>query len=71
MHLLRFLFNKDPRVYGKIFMEVSSVLGQNNPSVVSIIELDKYLSENLLNRQLDPLKWWYDRKQRIDQVFMV
>jgi len=42
--------------------QVSSVLGQNNPSVASIIELDKYLSENLLNRQQDPLKWWSDRK---------
>lgn len=42
--------------------QVSSVLGQNNPSVACIVELDKYLSENLLNRQQDPLKWWSERK---------
>lgn len=24
--------------------------------------MDKYLSENLLNHQLDSLKWWSDRK---------
>ncbi|XP_016661483.1 zinc finger BED domain-containing protein 1-like [Acyrthosiphon pisum] len=42
--------------------QVSSVLGQNNPFVACIVELDKYLSENLLNRQQDPLKWWSERK---------
>jgi len=42
--------------------QVSSVLGLINQSVASIVELDKYLSENLLNRQLDPLKWWSERK---------
>jgi len=43
--------------------QVSSVLGENNSTVGSIIEIDKYLSENLLNRQEDPLKWWSDRQK--------
>ncbi|CAI6365689.1 unnamed protein product [Macrosiphum euphorbiae] len=49
--------------------QVSSVLGQNNPSVASIVELDKYLSENLLNRQLHPLKWWSERKLLYPRLF--
>lgn len=49
--------------------QVSSVLGQNNSTVGSIIEIDKYLSENLLNRQQDPLKWWSDRKKIYPRLY--
>lgn len=49
--------------------QVSLVVGQNNTSVASIIEVDKYLGESLLNRQLDPLKWWSDRKALYPRLF--
>ena len=37
--------------------------------MASIVELDKYLSENLLNRQLDPLKWWSERMLLYPRLF--
>ncbi|KAF0762437.1 zinc finger BED domain-containing protein 1-like [Aphis craccivora] len=46
----------------KFHSHISSVLGQNNPSVATLVDLDKYLSENLLNLQLEALKWWSDKK---------
>lgn len=44
-------------IWEKFDEQVSSVVDQNNRSVASILELDKYLGENLLNKHLDSLKW--------------
>lgn len=33
-----------------------------NPTAASIVELDKYLIEPLINRMNDPLKWWNERR---------
>ncbi|XP_050064545.1 E3 SUMO-protein ligase ZBED1-like [Aphis gossypii] len=42
--------------------QVSSLVGQNNSSVASVVEMDKYMNECLLSRHMDPLKWWSERK---------
>lgn len=47
--------------------QVSSVLNENNSTVGSIIEIDKYLSENLLKE--DPLKWWSDRQKFYPRLY--
>lgn len=41
---------------------VKKFSGELNPQIAGIIELDKYLGEPLLPRQMDPLIWWNDRK---------
>ena len=56
-------------IWTKFDEQVSSVLGENNSTVGSIIEIDKYLSENLLNRQEDPLKWWSDRQKLYPRLY--
>lgn len=56
-------------IWTKFDEQVSSVLVENNSTVGSIIEIDKYLSENLLNRQGDPLKWWSDRQKLYPRLY--
>ncbi|CAI6377067.1 unnamed protein product [Macrosiphum euphorbiae] len=56
-------------IWTKFDEQVSSVLGENNSTVGSIIEIDKYLSENLLNRQEDPLKWYSDRQNLYPRLY--
>lgn len=34
----------------------------STPTSEAIVELDRYLSEPLLERNSDPLKWWSNRK---------
>ncbi|XP_063911760.1 E3 SUMO-protein ligase ZBED1-like [Zophobas morio] len=42
--------------------ENKKLTGDTNPTVVSIIEVDKYLAEPLLPRHLNPLTWWTERR---------
>jgi len=56
-------------IWTKFNEQVSSVLGENNSTVGSIIEIDKYLSENLLNHQEDLLKWWSDRQKLYPRLY--
>lgn len=56
-------------IWTKFNEQVCSVLGENNSIVGSIIEIDKYLSENLLNRQEDPIKWWSNRQKLYPKLY--
>lgn len=49
--------------------QISLILGQNSPSVASIVKLIKYLNENLFNRQMDHLLWWSERKQIYQRLY--
>lgn len=48
---------------------VSSLVGQNNSSVASVVEMDKYMNECLLSRNMDPLKWWSERKHIYPRLY--
>jgi len=50
---------------------VSSLVGQNNSTVASIVEMDKYLNECLLSRHMDPLKWWSERKHIYPRLYEI
>lgn len=65
------LVQSSSSIWKKFDDQVSSVVGQNNSFVASVVELDKYLSESLLNRQLDPLKWWSSRKQIYPRLYEI
>ncbi|CAI6376400.1 unnamed protein product [Macrosiphum euphorbiae] len=51
--------------------KVNSLIGQNNPTVAGIVELDKYLAETLIPRSMDPLQWWSERKHIYPRLFEV
>lgn len=38
------------------------MIQETNPTAAVIIEFDRYLAEPLINREEDPLKWWYERR---------
>lgn len=56
------------QLFGRVLM-TSSLVGQNNSSVASIVEMDKYLNESLLNRRRDSLKWWSERKHMYHRLY--
>lgn len=49
------------KVWGDFDNSVKHVLNPN-PTAAAIIETDKYISENLLPRTQNPLKWWEEKR---------
>lgn len=41
----------------------------HNPQAASIIEVDKYLNEPILNRHENPLTWWNSRKSQYPRLY--
>lgn len=48
---------------GEFDESVVNLIGESNPSVAGIVEVDKYLNEPLRNRFENPLAWWVERKK--------
>lgn len=65
------LVQSSSSIWKKFDDQVNLIVGQNNSFVASVVELDKYLSESLLSRQLDPLKWWSSRKQLYPRLYEI
>lgn len=54
----------------KIYEEkIDKLKSKENSTAAGIIELDKYMQEPLINRDEDPLKWWYDRKNIYPRLY--
>lgn len=64
---------KISKVWGSFDNKVSSLVATacKDPKVSSIIQIDKYLSEPLLQRTSDPLEWWDERKTVYPHLFSI
>lgn len=49
-------------LWGEFDEEVNKLRGTTNLTAVSVLEVDKYLQEPIINRLCNPLVWWNDRK---------
>lgn len=50
---------------------VNNLLQEKNATAVGILELDRYISEPLLERTENPLHWWYERIHVYPQVYKI
>lgn len=48
-------------IWGDFDKSVVNAIGGNNSTAVGIIELDKYLNEQIISRHENPLLWWSER----------
>lgn len=58
-------------VWGSFDRKVKSLLAPQNATASSIIEVDKYLNEVLLDRKQDPLIWWKQRKDIYPRLYKI
>ncbi|XP_039298299.1 E3 SUMO-protein ligase ZBED1-like [Nilaparvata lugens] len=50
------------KIWAEFDKETDILRARQNPRAASIVEIDKYLAEPLLDRNADPLIWWQQRK---------
>uniref|UniRef100_A0A2S2Q5B5 Zinc finger BED domain-containing protein 1 n=1 Tax=Sipha flava TaxID=143950 RepID=A0A2S2Q5B5_9HEMI len=61
--------NETFEIWQQFDSQVSTSTSVNTPTSEAIVELDRYLNEPILDRKLDPLKWWNDRKKIYPNLF--
>lgn len=50
---------------------VVNAIGGNNSTVAGIIELDKYLNEQIISRHENPLLWWSERQKVYPRLYEI
>lgn len=49
--------------------EISRITRPENKTVAGIREIDKYLNEEYLDRKMDPLQWWHERRHTYPHLY--
>ncbi|XP_054281126.1 E3 SUMO-protein ligase ZBED1-like [Macrosteles quadrilineatus] len=60
---------KKTRLYEKFDKIVEKTKENTNKLAAGIIEVEKYMDEELLDRKEDPIQWWNDRKNIYPRLF--
>ncbi|KAF0728775.1 zinc finger BED domain-containing protein 1-like [Aphis craccivora] len=58
-------------IWGDFDNSVVNAIGGNNSTVAGIIELDKYLNEQIINRHENPLLWWSERQKVYPRLYEI
>lgn len=58
-------------VWDEFDASLSSLQEKQDPTAQAVVEIDKYLNEQYLNRINDPLKWWESRKLTYPNLYAV
>lgn len=58
-------------IWTKFDNDASILKADRNPRAAAIVEVDKFLSEPLLDRECDPLTWWEQRKNVYPHLFKI
>lgn len=58
-------------IWGDFDKSVVNAIGGNNSTAAGIIELDKYLNEQIISRHENPLLWWSERQKVYPQLYEI
>lgn len=58
-------------IWDKFDLKVKNLVAPQSSTASSIIEVDKYLSEVILDRRQDPLIWWRQRKDVYPRLYKI
>ncbi|XP_060845484.1 E3 SUMO-protein ligase ZBED1-like [Rhopalosiphum padi] len=58
-------------IWGDFDKSVVNAIGGNNSTSAGIIELDKYLNEQIISRHENPLLWWSERQKVYPRLYEI
>lgn len=58
-------------IWGDFDKSVVNAIGGNNSTAAGIIELDKYLNEQIISRHENPLLWWSERQKVYPRLYEI
>lgn len=61
----------DNNIWDEFDSKVINMSDIRNPETVAAAEIENYLQEPLINRNADPLMWWYERKSVYPRLFEI
>lgn len=65
------VINNNDSIWNEFDQEVHDIVQTQDPTALTIIEVDKYLQELLIPRTSDPIKWWYENKNVYPILFEI